>query len=347
MLRSRGVRLLGAGLSVLLSLAGCGGARAGGGAAAGGGDTARAESESESGGERETLPLDPPRVVAGTGVTLRAPRGSEPTPFGAGFVHRARRIQLLVAAAQGGERVLEAFRRGVDNEAEVISTEEVQISGRTVTLHVDQQETGQEMLIERVWILVTEGDRAFVVAGAYDASRAARVRDLVRASVLTAEWDPTAPLDPEAAVGFRIQAPPTGLVLDRTTTSSVTYGVEGHMSPPELGSPTLFLIAIPAAVPLAQRDEACEPILFQAGPISDDHVRTRARIETDTVEGCEVTGWQENDGPDGEPVSLATYAAIIYLADETFLVAGVVAESDRDAWLPRFAEAARTVAPAH
>jgi hypothetical protein len=305
------------------------------------------QDEPGGGSEREALPLDPPHVVAGTGVTLRAPRGSEPTPFGAGFVHRARRIQMLVAAAQGGESVLEAFRRGIDNESEVIATEEVEVSGRSVTLHIDQQETGRDMLIERVWILVTEGDRAFVVAGAYDAARAGRVRDLVRASVLSAEWDPSAPLDPEAAVGFRIQTPPTGLVLDRTTTSSVTYGVEGHMSPPELGSPTLFLIALPAAVPLAQRDEACEPILFQAGPISDDHVRTRGRIETDAVEGCEVTGWQQNDGPDGEPVPLATYAAIVYLADETFLVAGVTAEAELDAWLPRFAEAARTVAPAH
>lgn len=339
--RLRG-RLLGAGLA-LFTLTACG---ARGGAATTGGTAPTQSAGDEVEGARESLPLDPLRAVAGTGVSLRAPRGSEPTPFGAGFVHRARRIQMLVAAAQGGEAVLEAFRRGIDNDAEVISSEEVEVAGRTVTLHVDQQETGQDMLIERVWILVTEGDRAFVVAGAYDASRAERVRDLVRASVLSAEWDATAPLDPEAAVGFRIQAPPTGLVLDRSTTSSVTYGLEGHMSPPELGSPTLFLIAIPAAVPLAQRDDACEPILFQAGPIADDHVRTRGRIETEDVEGCEVTGWQENDGPDGEAVQLATYAAIVYLADETFLVAGVAAEGDRETWMPRFAEAARTVGAA-
>lgn len=294
---------------------------------------------------REALPLDPVQTVPGTGVSMRAPRGSEPTPFGAGFVHRARRIQMLVAAAQGNADVIATFEQGIQSDAEAIETEDVEIAGRAVTLHIDRQETGQELMLERVWVLVTEGDRAFVVAGAYDASRSERVRDLVRASVLTATWDPTAPLDPEAAVGFRL-APPEGLVLDRSTTGSVTYGVEGQMVPPVVGSPTLFLIAVPAQVPLAQRDEACEPILFQAGPVADDHVRTRGSIETDSVEGCEVTGWQENERPDGTTVTLATYAAIVYLADETFLVAGVVAEADRETWLPRFAEAARTVSSA-
>jgi hypothetical protein len=99
---------------------------------------------------------------------------------------------MLVAAAQGSEQVLDAFRRGVDNEADVVATESVRISGREAILHIDRQETGEELEIERVWVLVTEGDRAFVVAGAYDASRSERVRELVRASVLSAEWDPSA-----------------------------------------------------------------------------------------------------------------------------------------------------------
>lgn len=325
-------------VSLLLVLVGCGGARTPP-------RTTPPPETTQTAETPEALPLDPMRHVPGTGVSMRAPRGSEPTPFGAGFVHRARRIQMLVAAAQGDAEVIATFERGIAADAESLETEEVEVAGRAVTLHVDHQETGQDLLLERVWVLVTEGDRAFVVAGAYDASRSERVRDLVRASVLTATWDPAAPLDPEAAVGFRLTAP-TGLVLDRSTTGSVTYGVEGQMVPPVVGSPTLFLIAVPAQVPLAQRDDACEPILFQAGPITDDHVRTRGRIETDTVEGCEITGWQENERPDGTTTPLATYAAVVYLADETFLVAGVVAETDRDTWLPRFAEAARTVSSA-
>jgi len=329
-------------LAVGCALLGCGSrpatTSAGSGASGGGETTETAQADDDE------LPLDPLRVVAGTGVSLRAPRGSEPTPFGAGFVHRARRVQMLVAAAQGGAEVMTAFRRGIETDAESIETEDVTVAGRETTLHIDRQPNG-ELEIERVWVLIQEGERAFVVAGAYDSSRSERLRDLVRASVLTAEWAPEAGLDPEAAVGFRLTAP-EGLVLDRSTTGSVTYGREGQMVPPVVGAPTLFLIAVPAVVPLAQRDEACAPILAQAGPIPDDHVRTRARVETESVEGCEVTGWQENEAPDGTTVPLATYAALIYLADETFMIAGVVAEAERETWLPRFAEAARTVAAA-
>jgi hypothetical protein len=306
-----------------------------------GGRSASAGDESDA---QQSLPLDPPRNVAGTGVTLRAPRGSEPTPFGAGFVHRGRRIQMLVAAAHGGPEVIRAFRRGIQADAEEVSTEEVEVAGRRTTLHIDRQASGQ-LELERVWALVEEGERAFVVAGAYDATRSERVRDLVRASVQSARWSPTEPLDPEAAVGFRLAAP-EGLVLDRSTTGSVTYGREGQMVPPVIGSPTLFLIGIPVQVPAAQRDEACEPILAQVGPVPDDRVRTRERIASDRVEGCEVTGWQENETDEGETMRLTTYAALVYLGDDTFLVAGVAREDEAATWLPRFAQAARSVSSA-
>lgn len=308
--------------------------------------SARASSggETREAREDEALPLDPARVVPGTGVTLRAPRGSEPTPFGAGFVHRARRIQMLVAAAHGGADVIEAFRRGIETDAEEVSTEVVEVAGRSATLHVDRQASGA-LELERVWVLVREGERAFVVAGAYDATRSERVRDLVRASVMSAEWSPTEPLDPELAVGFRLSAP-EGLVLDRSTTGSVTYGREGQMVPPVIGSPMLFLIAVPVQVPEAQRDEACEPILAQVGPVPDEQVRSRERIETDQIEGCEVTGWQENENDEGETMRLATYAALLYLGEDTFLVAGVAREDEAETWLPRFAQAARSVSPA-
>jgi hypothetical protein len=277
----------------------------------------------------------------GTGVSIRPPRGSEPNPHGAGFVHRARRIQIIVAAARGSAEVIAAFHAGVEVDAESLSTEEVEIAGRPTTLHIDHQESG-EMLVERVWAIVETGDRAMVVGGMYDAERSERLQGLVRASVLSAQWDPMLPLDPETALGFRLTAP-VGLVLERSTTGSVTYGREGEMVPPRLGSPTVFLMALPGTIPMSQRDDACEQILVQAGPIPDEHVRTRGRFETEAFEGCELTGWQENEQADGTTGRLATYAALIFMADDMFMVAGVVADEDKETWLPRFAEAARTV----
>lgn len=294
--------------------------------------------------ESDDQRLDARREVPGTGVSLRPPRGSEPMPIGAGFVHRTLRVQLFVAAAAGGAEVLAAFRRGVESDADPEVSEDVVVAGRPARLRVDRQ-TSRELAIERVWALIEDDGRAFVVAGAYDAARSDRLRPLLRASILSAEWSPEAPLDPELAVGFRLR-PPEGLVLDRSSTGSIAYGREGQLVPPVVGAPTLFLIPVPTVVPLAQRDELCEPILAQLGPVPDERVRSRGRIETDDVEGCEVTGWQEHQESEGQRRMLATYAAIVFRADETFLVAGVVADAEREAWLPRFAAAARTVSAA-
>ena len=98
----------------------------------------------------------------------------------------------------------------------------------------------------------------------------------------------------------------------------------------------------PVAIPLADRDDVCEDLLLQAGPISEDDVTSRGEIETDELEGCEVVGRQENEEEEG-PDEVATYAAILFHDDGTFLVAGLVDQATRDPWIERFREAARTL----
>lgn len=324
-------------LAVVSALAGCGG----GGAATTTSTTPADAPRARRGREADEFPLDAPTPVPGTGVTLRAPRGSEPVPYGAGFVHRTRRLQLMVASADGPPELIANVLEGMAQGAEEVEHEEVSVAGRTATLHVDQQEQG-DIVLERVWLTLTEGSRAVVVAGAYDAERGERLRGLVRASLLTLAWDPTTPLDPEVAVGFRVDVP-EGLTLDRSSTNSVTYGLPGAAMPPTPGSPALFVLPVGVQVPESQRDEACAAILAQAGPVPDDQVRTRSTIRQGELEGCEVTGFQDAELPDGSELSLATYAAVVFQGDATLLVAGMARDSERDTWLPRFAASARTV----
>lgn len=319
-----------AALAGLASLsAGCGGARSERATTA---DTASEATDDDA----PSLPLDPPALVPGTGVTLSAPRGSEPMPIGSGFVHRRRRLQILVNAAHGDAEVLQAFEESLAADAEERSREDVRVAGRAASLHVDRQELQEGVELERVWTIVREGERAILIAGAYEASRSERLLPLVRASVLSAEWDPEATLDPELAVGYGL-TPPEPLALIRATTNAVSYGLDARGGP--LGAPSLFLIPIPVAVPFAQRDEACTAILAQAGPIPDERVQTRGRIEGDDVEGCEVTGLQDGEG---DAPRLATYAAIVYVGDAVVLVAGAIAEADAEGWTARFSQAALT-----
>jgi hypothetical protein len=60
-------------------------------------------------------------------------------------------------------------------------------------------------------------------------------------------------------------------------------------------------------------------------------------IEAESVVGCEVEGATE------EEPRLATYAALIFKDDGAFMVGGTALREQREAWLPRFRAAARTV----
>ncbi len=294
--------------------------------------------------ELPEFPLDDRTDVPGTGVSMRAPRGSDPAPVGAGFIHGRRRVQILVAVASGTDELLGGFIGSLSANAEEVESEEVEIGGHTAHLVIDTQENG-DVELERVWILVREGDHAMAVVGAYTSDRSERLRGLVRASVLSTEWDAAATIEPERAVGFHLTAP-DGLVAEPQVVNTLTYAAPGAGMSPASGRPAMLLVPIPIQVPESQRDDYCEEILLQAGPVGEDTVVSRAEIETETMEGCEVFGTQEIPEPiEGGPTELATYAAIVFLEDASFMVAGFVDAAERDAWAPRFSAAARTVGP--
>jgi hypothetical protein len=303
---------------------------------------ADATSDDDSGDTADEFPLDERVDVPGTGVSMQAPRGSDLAPVGAGFIHTRRRIQILVAVAHGTDENLQGFIGSLSAGAEEVESEDVTIGGHAAHLVIDTQENG-EVELERVWILMREGDSAMAVVGAYTSDRSERLRGLVRASVLSTEWDASATIEPERAVGFHLTAP-DGLVPEPQVVNTLTYAAPGASMSPASGRPAMLLVPLPIQVPAAQRDDYCEQILLQAGPVSEDTVVSRAEIETDTVQGCEVFGTQEIPDPvEGGPSELATYAAIVFIDEASFMVAGFVDVADRDTWSPRFSAAARTV----
>lgn len=327
-------------VELLLALAvGCGGGAA---TPAATGESAGTEGGETAEASDEEYPLDELAAVPGTGISLRAPRGSDILPTGAGFVHSRRRIQVLVAETQGPDELIESFRDQLTTGTEVeVEPETIMLSGVEATLGVDRQANG-DMELERVWIFARQGDRAVAVIGAYLAERSERYRGLVTASVRSAVWDRDIAIDAEQALGFGLSI--EGLVVDRTSSSPLVYALEGASVPPSPSEPRLFVMSIPVAVPAEQRSEVCEEILFQAGPVSEESARSHHEIATDELEGCEVEGLQENEDPEeGEPDAAMTYAAIVFHDDGTFMVAGIVDAEQRDTWIERFQAATRTL----
>lgn len=308
-------------------------------------DASDASDASDAGDEADELPLDEPTLVPGTGVTVRPPRGSQPLPVGAGFMHARRRIQMVVAVAQGDEGVLHSVEASLGADADELSHEDVTLGGRSARLVVDSQMAG-DIELERQWVLVREGDRAMAIVAAYLADRSERLRPLVRAALMSTEWDTTVALDPERAVGFRLTAPPTGLVVESQVVSTLTYAMPGTAPTPASGNPALLVVPIPMQIPAAQRAQVCEQVLLQAGPVSADSVTSRNAIDEDGIVGCEVFGTQELEDPaEGGPTEIATFASILFIGDASFMVAGFVDARQRDTWAPRFSAAARTVSP--
>jgi hypothetical protein len=134
-----------------------------------------------------------------------------------------------------------------------------------------------------------------------------------------------------------------GLVLDRTATSPLTYAPEGAVIPPSPADPRLFLLALPVNIPAADRDDVCEQLLLQAGPVDEDHVVTRGEIETDELTGCEVTGAITPPDSEEDADEVSAYAAIVFHDDGIFLVAGLGGATDGATWMTRFGEAARSL----
>lgn len=308
------------------------------------------DTEADDASSADDLPLDPPSLVAGTGVTLRAPRGSSSLPVGAGFLHAHRRIQMVVAVAQGDEAVLHGVEASLGADADELSHEDVTINGRPARMVVDSQMAG-DIELERVWILMRStaaegGNRAIAIVAAYLADRSERLRPLVRASLLSTVWDTTAPIEPERAVGYRLATPPEGLVAEPQVVSTLTYAMPGTTPTPASGNPALLVVPIPMQIPAAQRSTACEQILLQAGPVSEDSVTRRATISMEDATGCEVYGTQTLEDPTpGGPTEIATYAALLFVGDASFMIAGFVDSRQSATWAPRFSAAARTVIP--
>jgi hypothetical protein len=305
--------------------------------------SASADDTSDTGAGSGELPLDPRADVPGTGVTLRAPRGSEPAPVGAGFIHARRRIQIVVAVAQGDDQVLEGVQASLAAGAEEVEHEDITVQGRAARLIVDRQET-PDVELERVWLLAREGHRVMAIIGAYVADRSERLRPLVRASLLSAEWDPASTLDPEAAAGYRL-TPPEGLAAEPQVVSTLSYTEPGQTASPQSGHPALLVVPVPLALPAERRTSLCHQILTQAGPVSEDTMVRQASIEGDDVSGCEVYGTQElTVSGEGGLTEIATYAALVFVGDASFMVAGFSDARQRETWEPRFSAAARTVA---
>lgn len=298
-------------------------------------DAGEEEREARVAGE-EDFPLGERVSIPGTGVSVEPPRGTQRSASGSTLVHPRRRIQIVVAAAEGDLSIHQQFRSGMRAEADEVESREIEVDGVPATLVIDRMEQG-EVELERVWVVLREGTRSAAVMGLYAADRSEQLRDYVLASVLTTEVDPSVRIDPEAALGYRI-VPGESLQLVRAASTNVTYSTDGQ-PPPGVGAPMMMLMPLPIDVPAAQRAELCPQILSQLVQVAAGPDAEATSLTGEDLAGCDraVTTTEEP--------RLATYAALVFRGDAAFMILGSTEAGGRDPWIARFRAAARTLQP--
>lgn len=295
---------------------------------------ARRARVSEEDRELADFPLGERVTIPGTGISVEPPRGAQRSPVGSTLVHPRRRLQVVIAAAEGDLSVHQQFRSGLRSEAEEIDSEEIEIDGMPATLIVDRMSQGQVEL-ERVWVIARSGTRSAAVMGVYAADRTEILRPYLTTAVRTTRIDPSVPIDPEAALGWRV-TPGEGLQLVRAASTNVTYSSDGQ-PPPGPGSPMLLVMPLPIDVPASERASLCPQILAQL-------VQTSAAAEQQTIDAGDVQGCDSSATTTEEP-RLLTYAALVFRGDAAFMIVASATAAPRSPWLPRFRAAARTIAP--
>lgn len=276
--------------------------------------------------------------VTGTGVTLRPPAGSQPMPFGAGFLALRQRVQISVVVAEGGPEVLEAIRTGGDPNAPAPThEEEVSIDGQDGRLGRDRLRT-QSASLERLWLLVHDGRRGMGVVATYEAQRARAYRPAMEEALRGVRWDHTAELDPSAALGIDV-GPIPGLEASQRSTANLVFIAPGAEFPPIPGQVVLTVSPLPVRIPEDRISSLCGQLAARFVPVPTDAIEHEGAIEDGSMPGCERLGTAElEEGP-----RIATYAALLFHEGTPVLVTASVAADELGTWRDRFTAAARTV----
>lgn len=274
--------------------------------------------------------------VPGTGVAMRPPEGSQPMPFGAGFLSMRDRIQISIVVAEGPPEMLDAVRGG-GGEADG-PEEQVSISGHAARMGRDRLHT-QAGELERTWLMAHDGHRGLAVVATYEASRAPRARPAMQESLASVTWDAAVQLDAAAALGIQV-GNVEGFTTSRATTANVVLLGRGASFPPEPGQPVVTISPLPMQLASDQAAHVCEQLVARLLPVPTSAIEQEGAIEDGPLPGCERLATADAEGH-----RLATYAALVFANQTPILVTGTVEASEIARYRARFASAARAVRP--
>jgi hypothetical protein len=238
---------------------------------------------------RPPLEMRPRRGISGTSITLQVPAGFVPFDDGryTGFHGTATGARLVgtempVPVREIWERMP---REMAQAESRLAELDTVTVAGREALL---ARVTTEGAPAVEAWTMVFGHDfMAVTVMAMYRADDAPVLRDAIRRSLLSVQWDSARAGDMFADMGFRLDGTDE---LRATGRLGVTAGfAEGGLGPPAAQGYARLVVT---SVPRIGRDMALETLardfLNREDQLKEVVVRSSTRVDVDGVPGWEV-----------------------------------------------------------
>lgn len=278
-------------------------------------------------------------LVPGTQVSIEVPEGFATAVAFAGFQHLDSLSKIMVSSIPVPyARVSTSFQDPValKQQGMTLLSSEKRSQQDKPGLFIHVYQVAQGLPVEKwIWVFGSE-DETVLVSGICLEDALEEMADIVRDAVLTASWDPSGLGAPLAGLWFTLEHTEPLLPVSRMA-NTLTFSEDGKPDP-ELTGKALFMMG-PAVAQMHTPDiDAFALSRVEVSGIQGAKVSSRGEIETDGLDGIELSG---ECLVGGEPS--AFYQAILREGSSYWIAQGFVRKNQSERFLPIFRKATRSL----
>ncbi len=275
-----------------------------------------------------------PVRVPGTGVTIDAPAGFEPSTSFPGFGRADLQSSIMVTempAPFAGIREGMVKEKLATRGMVLLSSGDVSVSGRlSVLLKVAQEAAGQSYL---KWVLVTGTDRKSVtIVGTYPRSAEGQVGEAMRKALLGVTWSPDPPKDVYEGLPFRVK-PTSKLRLAGRVGNMLALNASGALAPARAGDPFYIVGRSVSDAAIRQLRAFAEARARRTETLRSIRIVQGRPLRIDGLPAYELLA-AALDVKSGMPVHL--YQVVAVDGQAYWIAQGVVSAGRFAEWLPEF-----------
>ncbi|HLL54499.1 MAG TPA: hypothetical protein VK447_13185 [Myxococcaceae bacterium] len=288
--------------------------------------------------EAAAAPAAQPIPVPGTRVSLVPPEGFVPSTSFAGFQRDEWSASVIATELPAPyEVLLEGFtKEGLATRGmKLLSKKPVKAGDRDATLfHIEQQSGGATF---RKWlVLVGDEKSSTLVTATFLKEREKTDSAPLKASVLSTVLG--AASAPQVELTYTLEKTP-GLQKAHQLQNALIFTPDGKMGSSDPEGVVLIVAPSLGNPGVIDARSFSEKRIVETRGAQDVKVESRAEIEIDGMKGWELVA----TGKDKNGVEIFLHQVLVLAEDGYYMVVARASASQREAWLPKFKETARSL----